>query len=1201
MYGGGNLAGVIGDSLGQNADTTLIIIGGTITGNVYGGGNEGVVLGNTHVNVKDATVLGCIYAGGNGVSATVFGNSEVYIHGNTIVGTDLGEGVNILPSMGGSVFGGGNAAATGETAIETSESIVNIVGGSIWGNVYGGANTSVIYGYATVNIGMDAVNEPSLIESDIFIRGTIFGGGEANASGSETYDFYAISVTKGIEININGTGYEREEFITEGSIFGSGNASSSAGTSEIFITNFGTIDSPQRNISIQRTDLVILDNSSMVLNGARDRTNEIATAYFALSRIDELLIKNNSVLYLNYGANLVKTMSSLDEHGQIGYVTIEEDEETEEIKIESNVDNRIYLRETRNLNIATVENVNAALTGFGDINGMFFLGLYTSEYSPIGSTGLYHHSYEHGDPIINPGTFSANSYVRGAHKLDHDITVDGFYTNYNDGGTIKVGYVEVTPPDMQFYIWQVGEEMDVEIIPVELVASKYATLGVEGVALLNFGHANSIFLVTGFSAGLRDGVSLIDRNLIEPIAATASEADTVFGLGMKAGMTGWQSGDATYFYTANGGMYNGTTTYIHENSTIAPVMNFYLYHSQNLSLERGIGDAKVRVQVLIPDGPLDYRIKYIDFLITMRTMLYPEYWIEAAVTPGEEFELFAPAPSTDITNKSKFSAYFALYMDDFNKSIYSPNNSVTTFDYFSSRHTLVSRTDWDGAPYPFPAGTTITMIDNVRKKYYYYIVSAADVSAGKYMYDLLKFTEMGSDDKLFDEPGTNFKCWYQSQDIVYENYIFHVDFKGATVPDIENHSLLMEIQDVQTVIVAGNPQEQRKTLLTVYGSMMEPARYSVYDVVAKLAVDGETNPMTVYLGRSFELLLNTNYKQGMAGNKTVYNTQAFKNKMGIKISIYNSSGKLLNADDLLGIKLIFAGKEYYPRVDGSIRMSVADKLTNVLSRITIDTTNNSSLPSGTYKIVVEAFGSPDGICYGWEKPEEGYIYVDIINAKYGLKVSTDDESKIINKETWENLNGEKEIEITVDYDAQFLDPIITVSLERRDYEENGVYSTKYGLVNLKDYFLEDLQEMKEATVLTGMLGVTATINYDIESLTDQPVTATISFDTLGITITNNGGNDSYVFTENGTFTFEFEDEFENSGTAEAKVSWINQLEGKYKYEYFVTDSPSTTNKVFLTLTPKEGPNLKTGTYKLVFKLYDGVTYIGEAYEYFIIK
>ena len=70
---------------------------------------------------------------------------------------------------------------------------------------------------------------------------------------------------------------------------------------------------------------------------------------------------------------------------------------------------------------------------------------------------------------------------------------------------------------------------------------------------------------------------------------------------------------------------------------------------------------------------------------------------------------------------------------------------------------------------------------------------------------------------------------------------------------------------------------------------------------------------------------------------------------------------------------------------------------------------------------------------------------------------------------------------------------------------------------------------------------TAEIKYDIEKLTNSDVTVTLVNPSTEITITNNNGKDTYVFTENGEFTFEFEDKYGNKGTATAIVDWIDKI------------------------------------------------------------
>ena len=70
---------------------------------------------------------------------------------------------------------------------------------------------------------------------------------------------------------------------------------------------------------------------------------------------------------------------------------------------------------------------------------------------------------------------------------------------------------------------------------------------------------------------------------------------------------------------------------------------------------------------------------------------------------------------------------------------------------------------------------------------------------------------------------------------------------------------------------------------------------------------------------------------------------------------------------------------------------------------------------------------------------------------------------------------------------------------------------------------------------------TAGIAYDKTTLTRENVIARLINPSTPITITNNNGSDTYVFTENNTsFTFEFVDANGIKGTATAKVDWIDK-------------------------------------------------------------
>lgn len=1072
VYGGGNQAGV-------NTNTNVNLINATVGDNVYGGGNEGTVTGNTYVNVKDSSLRNSLYAGGNGTSAVVYGNTNLVMEGT-------------LNDVTNNVFGGGNQAPTG-TEENHSSSTVNIVGGTIGGNVYGGANTSVVYGTASVNIGYDAVGDDSLEIGDIHIVGTIFGGGEANAEGDEEYDFSFISVTDGINIVIDGNNHEN--FSMTGSIFGSGNASSTSGQSYITIRNYGTNDNPQYNISLQRANLVTIINSAISLSGATDRTNEYSSTYYSISRVDEVKLKNSSTLYLENGANLLTKLSSVvDENGTEVKGTVTIDPDTGETT--KNVDNRIYMLEGSNLNVATNEQVST----YGEVYGMFFFGLFSGANNPSTSTGFYNYEYENGDTITNEGTFSYNSYVLGRHLENHDITVDGFYTNYNEDGIIKVDYITPTPENDEYYIWTAGEPMDITIFELSLTASKYTTFGTYELLLQGFSTANVQYIVTGFSSSLESDVSLVEPDEINNVESDEEKANNVYGLSMEAGNTGWETVGSTSFLTEDGGSYIGTSTYNKDNSTYSPTLNFCLYHSQNITEERDLGSVTIRLQVLTPTEGTDYDVSWIDIKISMSSRLYQDDFYEGAITPGQKFDLFTSTDTT-ISSKSDFSTYFShtFSIDQM------PEDERDEYDYYDNffdyKRVLIS-TDANGNPTCFPENTKITMLDLVTDKYYYYVVTADDVAQNKYLFELADFIQMGTTNGIYDEKEESKNYYVESQDLYFENFIFQVDFADTDMTEnITNNSLLLELRT-----------DNDQTLIGVIGIQRDIMKYSVYTGNdGTIELEATLDPTTIYLGQQADLDISTKFIQTAVDGKRVYDTQYFDKKLGIKISVYDLDGNRLSVDSLLGVNFELDGQKYYPRFDGTTRINIADKVTDVLARLKINTEDNTTWATGDYKIVIESFGSSDGIYYGLTASDSIELDIRIINSSYGLKVITSDESKIVDKETGTIEGGSNLLLSTVQYSSSLADPNITVSLYRRTY--NDVYDMEYEQVDLQDYVSNAL------------------------TITDK------------------------------------------------------------EKEYLAFNSPISSQNYLLNLKS----DLMTGTYKLVFKLYDGDVYVGEAYEYIVIK
>ena len=1014
LYGGGNAA-----SVAQN--TILHISGGNIINNIYGGGNYGIVGGNTSVVLIGATIGGSAYAGGNGATASVYGNTNMNVGGTSVVGSDT----SIAP-ISGSIFGGGNAATTGISSSNNSVSTVNIVGGTIYGNVYGGANTSVVYGTADVNIGKNTVTNSSIPVGVVYIKGTIFGGGEANASGSENYDYSFISVTNGIDVRIDGLGHS--DFSMHGSIFGSGNASSTSGTSRITINNYGTLASPQQNISIQRTNILTIDNSYIVLSGATDRTNEYSDVLFTLSIVNNLKLQNNSTLYLETGTNVLRRLESLASNGAYEVVSIDDLTKT----VTQNVDNRIYTLEGKNINIAT----NESVTSYGEVYGMTFFGMFTFDRDRNVNAGIYSPSFSYGDALNYGDMPSKGSYVLGLHKVNHNTQVDGFYSNFMDesSGTNVVKYIVPTPEDSDFYMWIIGEAI-IEY-NIDLIASKYATLGTAELTFLEFSKPNTSFQIVGFDdAELASGVSLIDGDMIPRVADTSNIANNVMGLSVKSGATGWLTRGETKFLTSNPNI-SGTTNYVGENSTSVPSLMFYLYHSKNLSDTADLGTVQITVMAITKVDALNSTTERLIINVNLSTALYQTNEYEGAMTPGREYSMFATSV-VDITSKSSLSAYYSLFAE---------NENLYRVGYHRS---LVST-------YLLPIGTKLTMIDFVNEvpTYYYLVITPTLYTAslseyslyGEVSYDFSLFAKMGSVNGLtyYDDALMNQIYYTNATDISSEEFIFIVDFEDTNITsNALDKSLLIELRD------SGN-----HTLISVLGHQHQNLHYDLYaNNDTEIGVDGAIDPTSVYIGQSVQLDLNTSFKNARVGAITIHDTRYFDSKMGIKITLLDSDGEQVSGTSLMGVKFIMDSVSYYPDIDGSTRIKIADRVGNASVWLTMNT-ENANIATGNYTIHVEVFGSPDGIYYGNTSTGVLEIPIEIINSIYGLDAKMDEKSTIIDAETGINKNGDNYMKFTIDYNSGLDNPNIRMQLLRRKYDT--IYNTGYEVVDLADYVNQSL-------------------------------------------------------------------------------------------------------------------------------------------------
>ena len=275
VYGGGNAANV--------SATSVTIDGGTITGDVYGGGHGDKaslgqghsdkvanVNGNVSVTVTGGTinrVFGGSNANGN-ISGTVAVNvnkganscdlhiTELYGGGNMANGNagNITIGCTGGANEGiGDVYGGANQADIGSSS-QASNIALSITGGKI-GRVFGGNNTSgTIYGTIQVNVEWATGNDACGVNS----LGSVFGGGNQAAYSAPTgsTNYPVVNIKNGtITNNVFGGGLGSTAVVTgnpqvtigdataayaaviQGDVYGGGDAASVTGTPMVRVIN----------------------------------------------------------------------------------------------------------------------------------------------------------------------------------------------------------------------------------------------------------------------------------------------------------------------------------------------------------------------------------------------------------------------------------------------------------------------------------------------------------------------------------------------------------------------------------------------------------------------------------------------------------------------------------------------------------------------------------------------------------------------------------------------------------------------------------------------------------------------------------------------------------------------------------------------------------------------------------------------------
>ena len=238
IYGGGNEADIFGDThieIGTgthhdishpNADPIAwdpARNAADIRGSVFGGGDEGNVTGNTYVTFANGTVQKAIYGGGDegdvgtktAIPAADPGNytwaDDTGVSNVTITGGQVGP-TTPTDELPGNVFGGGKGDLSSfycEKGMVYATN-VSIENGTVKGTVYGGGEIGRVEQNTAVTIGLEGNTT-----NEITIEGDVFGA----AKGIETHGYSAL-VRGNSSVTVQGKAW------VKGNVYGGGEVAS---------------------------------------------------------------------------------------------------------------------------------------------------------------------------------------------------------------------------------------------------------------------------------------------------------------------------------------------------------------------------------------------------------------------------------------------------------------------------------------------------------------------------------------------------------------------------------------------------------------------------------------------------------------------------------------------------------------------------------------------------------------------------------------------------------------------------------------------------------------------------------------------------------------------------------------------------------------------------------------------------------------
>ena len=472
--------------------STVTVSGGSITGDVFGGGRMGKTDGNTEVDIKGGTIRGSVFGGAYGSTGSVYvaGMHSVNIMGGRIFSSVYGGSRNANDAL----------AFTGYNNTEKAmSSVVNISAGQVDEQVYAAGYFGQTYGSVYVFVGKEAIlnapnHAPSFGEENenmyktgkLLLAYNVWAGGDwGTFSGGS---FGAPTVSGYSDIYVDGEGYDTETtdesapsyMNIKGSLLGCGTSCDAGKEGRgIYVRNYGHANGGSKDdfnepfsnatrsfFSIQRADTLVIDNSHINFTGQAKINSLDATEKYAIYSFDKTVrMTSGSSIFLNApvfqiidfwsatvddlynGINAVYTPIAYNGLGATG----------------GPIDNKVRVNGGNYIEIYHDKMINGTTPGYGMLNG--FAHMMVAE-SSSDNTCAYARPKQCVPTHIDNGLDNPSDGGWVSYNPDENTFSIGSYSNGawspepNTGGSDQIPYENHTTNtkagEQYFRIWRVG-------------------------------------------------------------------------------------------------------------------------------------------------------------------------------------------------------------------------------------------------------------------------------------------------------------------------------------------------------------------------------------------------------------------------------------------------------------------------------------------------------------------------------------------------------------------------------------------------------------------------------------------------------------------------------------------------------------------------------------------------------------------------